>query len=65
MACCTPGPKLVRPLWAVDGIVLLDSKPIQLGLDQFFLLMKSAVEFQLFLSVLAEFSGKKFAFRND
>lgn len=59
MTCSTSGPEFVRPLGTVDGVVLLHRKPVQLGLYQLFLLMKSTVEFQLLLGVLAEFPGKE------
>lgn len=61
----TPGPKLVGPLRAVDGVGLMHSKPVQLGLDQLFLLMEPTIELQLFLGALAELAGEEVALRDN
>lgn len=65
MTCSTLGRKPVRLDRAVEGIVLLYSKPVQLAFDYRFLLMKSAVELQLLLGILAEFPWKEITFGDN
>ena len=65
MTCSTLGRKPARLDRTVEGVVLLYSKPVQLAFDYRFLLMKSAVELQLLLGILAEFSWKEIALCDD
>lgn len=62
---CTLDGKLVGAYGTVDGSILLCSKLVQSVFEQFLLLMESAVEFQLLLSVLAKFAGKEIALSDD